>query len=82
MATDDIILTALSRDVYNLTATTLHKYFTITTTNADMINFLNYRIIQSSHGLIINQTDNIYENVLNDYFPDLKKSTPKKSLST
>lgn len=42
VATDDIILAAPSREIYSLIATTLREYFTITTTDADVINFLNY----------------------------------------
>ena len=37
------------------------------------MNFLNYCIIQSSHGISIDQTDHICKNVLNTYFPDKTK---------
>ena len=79
VATDDIILAAPSRKIYDLLATTLRDYFTITTTDADVINFLNYRIIQSSHGISIDQTDHIHKNVLNAYFPDKTMKIPHQT---
>ena len=68
LATDDILLAASDISMYKKMATTFKKYFDFTSDTGSLLHFLNYRIIQSEHGISVDQYSHIRQNILNIFF--------------
>ena len=68
LATDDILLAASDISMYKKMATTFKKYFDFTSDTGSLLYFLNYRIIQSEHGISVDQYSHIRQNILNIFF--------------
>ena len=57
LATDDILFATNTAKVVHLLDTVFHKYFSFTMRTE--LSFLNFRIIQSKHGISIDQSNHI-----------------------
>ena len=68
ISTDDILLFTKYEDIYHTIRKQLQAAFGTTTQTGHVINYLNYRIIQSSHAISIDQTDFILS-ILDLYLP-------------
>ena len=78
LATDDILFASTSPTLWDTLLITFHQYFEYTTQTGDELAFLNYRIIQSKHGVSIDQTNHIQQTILSIYFKD-KQNVPFQS---
>ena len=70
LATDDILFAATDPTMWKTLLITFHQYFEFTTRTGTELSFLNYRIIQSKHGVSIDQTNHIKQTILQVYFKD------------
>ena len=66
--TDDLLLATNSIELKDDVLNTLLSAFQITTQEGIILNYLNFRIIQSSHGVSIDQTTHI-QDLVNTYIP-------------
>ena len=53
LAIDDILISGLDISLFHLLTKSFDQYFDYTTTVVSNIHFLNYRLIQSSHGILV-----------------------------
>ena len=77
LATDDILLIAENKILFSRLKLEFDSCFKFTTQDGPIIRFLNFRIIQSHHGISIDQTEHTLQNILDDYWRD--KDTSKLS---
>ena len=68
LATDYILLAADTQVLYDILCNYLHEFFTFTSSSENTLSFLNIRIIQSTHGISIDQTNHIKNNILKPYW--------------
>ena len=68
LATDDILMAASDESMYTTLCTTFDDYFAYTTATGPILHFLNYRIIQSTHGTSIDQYSHIRREILIIFF--------------
>ena len=68
LATDDILMAASHSDMFDLLQTTFDKYFDFTASSETVLQFLNYRIIQSKHGTSVDQYVHIRQTILQPFF--------------
>jgi hypothetical protein len=75
---DDCLCLVDDRSHFLHLETHLEALFDMTLQEGNMLPFLNLRIIKIPHGISIDQTDHIMENVLGPYFEsrDVSKMTP------
>ena len=64
LATDNILLTSSFSGFYDKMRDTFDTYFAYTTCEGPVLNFLNYRIIQSEYGTSIGQYNHIRQSIL------------------
>lgn len=80
--TDDILVCTNSSSLEKKIMTQIQSAFKVTVQEGDEISFLNYRIIQSVHGISVDQTQHIID-MVNDFLPpDVKvkaTNTPLRS---
>ena len=70
LATDDILLAATHKSLYIKIQSVFDNYFAYTTNDGKVIQFLNYRIIQSEFGTSIDQYNHIRQTMLQVFFPN------------
>ena len=68
LATDDILMAASHSNMFDLLQTTFDKYFDFTASSETVLQFLNYRIIQSKHGTSVDQYVHIRQTILQPFF--------------
>ena len=68
LCTDDILMASSHVDLFHLLCSTFDQYFGYTTTTGHILRFLNYRIIQSVHGVSVDQYTHIRITMLNPFF--------------
>ena len=68
LATDDILLAATDRSLYEIIQQVFDNFFAYTTNDGEVLQFLNYRIIQSSYGTSIDQYNHIRQTILQVFF--------------
>lgn len=73
--TDDILLVTNSNELKEEVMNTLLSAFKVTIQEGAILNYLNFRIIQSEHGVSIDQTDHILD-LVNSYIPVDTKTSP------
>ena len=66
--TDDLLIATNSENMRDLVINTLQKAFQLTSQGGTILKFLNFKIIQSPHGISADQTSHIDE-MLRKYFP-------------
>ena len=80
--TDDLLIATDDSKLRELVITTLQQAFQVTSQGGTLLKFLNFRIIQSVHGISADQTPHITE-MLQKYFPSgmqvQKTDTPLRS---
>ena len=80
--TDDLLIASNDESLRDLVINTLQKGFQVTSQGGTLLKFLNFRIIQSEHGISADQTPHI-EDMLKKYFPPgtkiPKTDTPLRS---
>ena len=69
LATDDILMASSHVSLFQLLQKTFDQYFGYTTATGSLLHFLNYRIIQSPHGVSIDQYSHLRQTILNEFFP-------------
>lgn len=74
ISTDDILLFTQYPEVYEQIQNKLQQAFGTTTQTGTVLSYLNYRIIQSTHAISVDQTDFI-QSIVNQYIPATTKST-------
>jgi len=75
ISTDDILIFTKHEEFYLKIKSKLHSAFGVTSQNGDIIHYLNYRIIQSAHGISIDQNKFILD-IVHQYIP-AKSKCPK-----
>ena len=73
--TDDLLVATNSPDLKDLVLNTLLSAFKVTTQEGSVLKYLNFRIIQSVHGISIDQTSHIQE-LVHTYIPVDSKIDP------
>ena len=68
LATDDILFAATDCSLYLAIQQVFNNFFAYTTTDGQILYFLNYRIIQSVHGTSIDQYNHIRQTILQVFF--------------
>ena len=80
--TDDLLIATNDESLRELVITTLEKGFQVTSQGGTLLKFLNFRIIQTTHGISADQTQHI-DDMLKKYFPPgtkvQKTDTPLRS---
>ena len=80
--TDDLLIATDDDDLRELVISTLQQAFQVTSQGGTLLKFLNFRIIQSVHGISVDQTPHITE-LVQKYFPPgmhvQKTDTPLRS---
>ena len=69
LAIDDILLVTTYRGFYDKIQQTFDNYFAYTTKEGSILQFLNYRIIQSDYGTSVDQYNHIRQTMLQAFFP-------------
>ena len=69
LATDDILLATTNKKFYIKIQHTFDNYFAYTTKEGSILQFLNYRIIQSDYGTSVDQYNHIRQTMLQVFFP-------------
>ena len=69
-ATDEILFALITHLLFDLLCATFEMSFSFTTTTGNLLQFLNYRIIQSEHGTSVDQYNHIRQSILRGFFPD------------
>ena len=70
LATDDILLATSNKSFYDKLKTTFDTYFAYTTCEGSVLQFLNYRIIQSEYGTSVDQFNHIRQTILKEFFAE------------
>ena len=73
LATDDILVASSDVSLFHLLEKTLKQYFSLTSATGPLLHFLNYRIIQSDHGVSFDQYSHIRQTLLQPFFHLQKK---------
>jgi hypothetical protein len=68
LATDDFLVLANDREHFLALKSGLEKLFKMTLQEGSVLRFLNLRIIQSPHGISIDQTDHVVDSIIEPYF--------------
>ena len=68
LAPDDILFGTSDKRALDRLLKEFERYFTFTTRSGSELSFLNFRLIQSNHGISLDQTTHIRQNILNIYF--------------
>jgi len=68
ISTDDILIFTKHEEFFLKIKDKLHSAFGVTSQNGDVIHYLNYRIIQSAHGISIDQNKFILD-IVHQYIP-------------
>ena len=76
VATDDILLWSTHESLYSILVNKFNNYFKFTHRTGSELSFLNFRIIQSKHGISIDQSLHIKKSVLDPYFKFRKDAIP------
>ena len=71
LATDDILIASRTNKPLQILEAEFDKYFTYTVKQGSELTFLNYRIIQSEHGISIDQSNNFDQTILKPYFKSI-----------
>ena len=73
LATDDILYMSKHKEPLQELLDKFGDFFSFNIKRGIELQFLNFRIIQSEHGISIDQTNHILQSILNDYFEKNKK---------
>lgn len=76
--TDDLLISYSSFRLVQLLENELKKLFKYTKEEGTVLKFLNFRIIQSEHGISIDQTKHIIKEVLNPYWSNKNRDNIRK----
>ena len=71
LVTDDILMAATDISLYEKLCNVFTQYFSYTSESSNLLHFLNYRIIQSEHGISIDQYVHIRQEMLDVFFADV-----------
>jgi len=71
-STDDFLCAYSNELIFESLCKHLEQYFDITTKTGMLLKYLNIRIIQSKHGISIDQSEHIQDHIINKYFPPAK----------
>jgi len=67
LSTDDFLVATKNEEARTLIENTIKKYFKVTSVRKNIFHYLNWRIIQSTGDISINQTEHI-KKLLRGYF--------------
>ena len=71
-STDDFLCAYSNELIFESLCKHLEQYFDITTKTGMLLKYLNVRIIQSEHGISLDQSEHIQDHIINKYFPPAK----------
>ena len=72
ISTDDILIFTQYEEFFQIIKSKLHAAFGVTSQNGSIIHYLNYRIIQSIHGISVDQNRFILD-IVHQYIPENSK---------
>ena len=68
LATDNMLYISRTEEPLNILLEKFSDVFSYEVRRGNEISFLNYRIIQTNHGIYIDQSNHIDQGILKDYF--------------
>ena len=80
LATDDMLYMSISEGPLNQVLNRFGDFFSFKVKRGTELQFLNFRIIQSEHGISIDQTNHIIKSILKEYFDKDEKMKYESSL--
>jgi hypothetical protein len=78
LETDDVLMASTTREPFLHLKHDLEKLFDLKVKEGSSLRFLNLRIVQSPHGISMDQTQHIKSRILHDYFNDIPTSSIPK----